>query len=99
MTSDWIDNAREAISVLPNGAVLSAGELVRRARVVVGDPDDPRKWGIALAEAELSDALEFTGKCDRLVNFLPRNPVYKIISQVPDATDFWGELKARGGHK
>jgi len=97
MTSLWIDKAREAISALPHGSVLSAREIVKRARIVVGEPDDPRTWGIALAESELSGALEFTGRCDRLVSFLPRNPVYKIISKsAPESVDFWDQIKTRG---
>ena len=94
ISPDWVDEARKAILAIPEGETLSASQIVNRVRSRISTPQKDEWWLIPLGEAECMDKLEYTGKCQRFVDYLPRNPVYKTKpNPEPEPLDFWSQLK------
>ena len=87
----WIDAASEGIRSLPPGRTLSATDIVGKVQPRVGEPKDSRLWGVALAEAEYTSDLIFTGEFSYFTDFLPLNPIYKTAGEEP--MDFWSRLR------
>lgn len=90
----WVDSACKEILALPEGETLAASQIIDRVRKKIISPDTDEWWLIPLGEAECMDKLEYTGKCQRFVDYLPRNPVYITkANPEPEPLDFWGQLK------
>ena len=94
----WVDSARKEILALPEGETLSADQIVSRVRDKIMPPQDEEWWAIPLGEAECVNKLQYTGKCQRFVNYLPRNPIYILLENPEPETanneaDFWEKLK------
>jgi len=91
MIPPFVEKAHQAISKLRPGRVISSGELIRVLIPKIGKPSKLGYWHWALADAECSDLLEFTGKFGAKTKFLPINPVYRIRQE----QDFWEKMKRR----
>ena len=87
----FVVKCTKAIKELKPGRTISAGELIRVLIYEVGRPPKLGYWHFALAHAECSDLLEFTGQWGHKTKFLRINPVYRIRQE----PDFWEQMKRR----